>query len=265
VISIIAILIALLLPALSKARSSARTIQCLANLRQNTLVVLMYSDASREYLPAEARNLPGDIRTNLRVTWVTRMVQMGLMNRAPIQNPSWPAAFRDGWTDARVCPEMKGTHHVAANEDGGVVDASDQFAHYMAANSIFGRFHANTWQTTEIPTGATNEWRRRDSILRAANVFALADAMTTGHGTTSIPVYTTHRIGAGYPGYRSRLGANLAVGIYPAPGTIASPYFFRHEGSVNFGFLDGHAETRRYVPSSAAGVGGFGRIHYVDP
>jgi len=44
VIAIISILGAMLLPALSKARELARSTQCKSNLRQLTLVMLMYAN-----------------------------------------------------------------------------------------------------------------------------------------------------------------------------------------------------------------------------
>src|SRR5687768_13083839 len=51
VIGIIAILIALLLPTLGKARESARTIKCLSNLRQLGLATAMYCGEARGFLP----------------------------------------------------------------------------------------------------------------------------------------------------------------------------------------------------------------------
>lgn len=51
VIAIIAILAAMLLPALSKAKSRAVNTQCLSNLKQLQLCVQMYGDDNREFLP----------------------------------------------------------------------------------------------------------------------------------------------------------------------------------------------------------------------
>ncbi len=55
VIAIIAILAAMLLPALSRARESARKASCMSNTKQLGLGILMYADANDEFLPETLR------------------------------------------------------------------------------------------------------------------------------------------------------------------------------------------------------------------
>ncbi|MBQ8754201.1 MAG: prepilin-type N-terminal cleavage/methylation domain-containing protein [Lentisphaeria bacterium] len=52
VIAIIAILAAMLLPALNKARDNAKNIGCVNNLKQTSLALLMYADDNQQYVPA---------------------------------------------------------------------------------------------------------------------------------------------------------------------------------------------------------------------
>ena len=59
VIAIIAILAAMLLPALNKARENARTTQCVSNVRQLGTGVTMYANDNREQLPKTGKNSDG--------------------------------------------------------------------------------------------------------------------------------------------------------------------------------------------------------------
>ncbi len=54
VIGIIAVIISLLLPVLSKARASSQTIACAARIRQVMAAVIMYTNESKGYLPPVA-------------------------------------------------------------------------------------------------------------------------------------------------------------------------------------------------------------------
>ncbi len=56
VIAIIAILAAMLLPALNQAREKARTIQCVSNIKQVAAMMLFYSGSYDDYLPPNAIN-----------------------------------------------------------------------------------------------------------------------------------------------------------------------------------------------------------------
>src|SRR5436190_20919671 len=53
VIGIIALLIGILLPALNKARRSAKTVQCASNMRQIANGMLMYINANKGHFPPE--------------------------------------------------------------------------------------------------------------------------------------------------------------------------------------------------------------------
>lgn len=66
VIAIIAILAAMLLPALSKAKARAQTIQCVGNFRQLQLCYKMYCDDNQENLPPNG----GTVSTGGAVSWI---------------------------------------------------------------------------------------------------------------------------------------------------------------------------------------------------
>lgn len=56
VIAIIAILAALLLPALNAAKGQAKKISCLGNLRQNTLAAIVYASDYNDFMPSQPAN-----------------------------------------------------------------------------------------------------------------------------------------------------------------------------------------------------------------
>jgi prepilin-type N-terminal cleavage/methylation domain-containing protein/prepilin-type processing-associated H-X9-DG protein len=56
VIGIIALLISILLPALNRARESAKQIKCLSNLRQCVQAMVAYTNENKGFLPSPAKN-----------------------------------------------------------------------------------------------------------------------------------------------------------------------------------------------------------------
>ncbi len=84
VIAIIAILAALLLPALSRAKATARAIACMNNMKQIGLGMLMYCGENGEYLPYGFKGYPGG-GENQWVPWDTAISEnIGLLRNGRV-------------------------------------------------------------------------------------------------------------------------------------------------------------------------------------
>jgi prepilin-type N-terminal cleavage/methylation domain-containing protein/prepilin-type processing-associated H-X9-DG protein len=85
VIGIIAVLVGILLPALSKAREQANSVKCLSNLRQIGVAITQYAGGNQGFLVPGATRFPGDGLD--RDNWATILVS-GKYLPAPPQPPS---------------------------------------------------------------------------------------------------------------------------------------------------------------------------------
>jgi prepilin-type N-terminal cleavage/methylation domain-containing protein/prepilin-type processing-associated H-X9-DG protein len=70
VIGIIAVLIGVLLPALNKARESARQVQCLSNMKQLSNAMMMYATDNRGFIAGRAGNNNDCVRNLVGGNWV---------------------------------------------------------------------------------------------------------------------------------------------------------------------------------------------------
>ena len=119
VIGIIAVLVALLLPALSKARHNANMVACLSNLRQLDMAWIMYTNDNK------AQFMDGAM-------WITLLKPY--IDRTPTGNIS-------GWKmndKVLLCPEAD----VYTGAESGTVKGS-AFQPYRTTNSSFGTIWAS--------------------------------------------------------------------------------------------------------------------------
>lgn len=96
VIAIIAILAAMLLPALSKAKQKARTINCLSNMRQWGLAFRMYADENKDEVPEEGNTSLSIADPKNGDAWYNAVAptinQLSLTNYYLAKNPPLPAS-----------------------------------------------------------------------------------------------------------------------------------------------------------------------------
>jgi len=81
VIGIIALLIAILLPSLQRAREQANTVRCLSNLRQIGQAIILYGNGNKGFLVPGSHMQPGDAQE--RDDWSTILVNVKLLPSPP--------------------------------------------------------------------------------------------------------------------------------------------------------------------------------------
>jgi prepilin-type N-terminal cleavage/methylation domain-containing protein/prepilin-type processing-associated H-X9-DG protein len=223
VIAIIAILAAMLLPSLAKAKLKAQGIQCMGNHRQLTLAWKMYADDNRDQLPYASDEGP-DPRKNA-YAWVKGLMDFDPGNRSNWdvntdikKSPLWPYCGQS--TAIWKCPadrsyvtvngvQMPRVRSMSMNfwfggfggDDGGLSGGGWRL--YFKMSDLVDPGPAKTWLLLDM---------REDSI----DIGNFATDMT------------------GWPSQPA------AVGFYDLPGMY-------HSRACGFSFADGHSEIKRWL------------------
>lgn len=155
VIGIIAVLISILLPALSKAREQSRRVSCLSNVRTLAQYTILYASESKGWLPYRA---PGAPQPPEVLAWAADAGKPGLDLRLTF------APYLKGWNidvPNRIfhCPGMDGTDILlrfgpqcwpATLANAGITEGSNG---YLMSYAYFGGYDANVVESSQLAPG----------------------------------------------------------------------------------------------------------------
>jgi prepilin-type N-terminal cleavage/methylation domain-containing protein len=216
VIAIIAILAAMLLPALSKAKSSATRVQCASNLKQWGLAITMYA--------GDFNNRFADNSKGVDIFWVSPDFNAGFFKGYLFNNHRGTSQTQRSRNDVLYCPTDE--FHRWYETQFPPNDTEPQligYAYLPGRNPYVG--------SVDVKEPGTTAWVTKNKMggsLRAAPV--MADKIM-GSGPWSMSL----RKGTLSFGGTPRL-SNHCVGSGPPPGG-------------NFLFEDSHVEWRKFDPA----------------
>jgi prepilin-type N-terminal cleavage/methylation domain-containing protein/prepilin-type processing-associated H-X9-DG protein len=215
VIAIIAILAAMLLPALAKAKQKANQISCLNNQRQLALGIIMYAGDSNEVMPSDASRVRNP--STAPDMWIWWNGGAGLYG--PDNSPILLAI--KGTTNIFRCPmDNKPAAQRESSSQNGWHFSYTMNGYVKTGNELAGC--ASSWASG---TG-TFMVRKLTSIMRPTEKIMLAEE----------PV-STQDIPSGYPSTAYADDGRWVPGV-TGPNTIT----IRHSKRGNANFADGHAQ-----------------------
>ena len=127
VIAIIAILAAMLLPALSAARERARGNNCKANLKNMGNAVVLYTDQNRDYIP----NLQMPRDTGKWTHWAACLALQ--LDGVSFWSWGWLEGSQDGTKKIFQCPTLISTGEGNSSRTGGSVYHQITYGYYYRA------------------------------------------------------------------------------------------------------------------------------------
>lgn len=212
VVAIIAVLIAMLLPALNSARAMAKNIACGANMRQIGIVVSMYANTYND-------TLPNSDLSNWWYNWSFRLVHAGFVK------DSGPR-FNGNWLSASGQDVFKGISTARPGEVKTIFHCPSVTTTDLGSNGL--DFYVNAYGSPQGVMGAsdgTTPYSKLSMFPRPDYTIAAFD------GTYFVGSCATNDCGAVW-----------AQSYWEMPLFYVST---RHSGGSNCLFLDGHVNIVR--------------------
>jgi prepilin-type N-terminal cleavage/methylation domain-containing protein len=231
VIAIIAVLAAILLPALSKARSRSQGIFCLNNTRQLTLAWQLYADDHEGLLPYNLVMTATSARTNLN--WVNNVMDWYLSsdntNLATITGASL-GPYLGGVTSMFHCPSDQ-----ALSAMQSAAGWAQRIRSY-SMNAMVGNAGDASASGVNVNNPGYKQFFKITQILHPTEIFVFLDEHPDS-------------IADGYFLNRDTLTAN-GLYSYAAAGEWLDLPASYHNLSTAFSFADGHASLHHWLKAT---------------
>ncbi|MBQ9787570.1 MAG: DUF1559 domain-containing protein [Lentisphaeria bacterium] len=220
-IAIIAILAAILLPALNSARERGRAASCINNLKQMGNAVAMYIADSDGYIPAGS---------SWKNSWSARLVPY-LGGPAPISYSGGPCYDRSVEIPILFCPSTQ-DRSTYNNYNTAWAHGKGVFS-YNANNNLVRLFNGDGTES------ATNGVPLKESKIN--NASARWYAVDSGEGALTLTIYNSYKqIAFRHP------AASIGVTVEQTLRTSAGG------GGTNMVFMDGHSAAKSNpIPTAA--------------
>lgn len=210
VISAISLLMAMLLPALSSARDTAKSVGCMSNLRQMSLAVEMYTNNSNGYYPPAWVICDG-----YSVTWCGRYYKEdGVKYLDVTGGPLWPYL-----QDKKImrCKTFSLSQPKVKFAGSGEILGYGINCQYVAGDPVVD-LDDGAWGMTSYARPA-----RVNQIKRPGETVLFADSAKVKNGALEEEIFV-------YPRFDHEGGENNKA------------IHYRHRGRANTVFCDGHAD-----------------------
>ncbi|MBO4631954.1 MAG: type II secretion system protein [Lentisphaeria bacterium] len=222
VVAIIAILAGMLLPALNRARETAKAIACTNNLKNIGTAATLYSDTYNDWI-VPASTPDWYFANSTHAQYSRRYCWYGMLS-----DRSFGLSVKFKEDNELKLGDPIGQGSLTCPSAPAYGPNWEQNAHYALNTGLSGQCANTNDKSTVISYGI---WRKRNMIAHPGKAILVMDMINNGNWVVNQITQFSYRHGA--PDSRT------------APGSSQPPAFYYLQGRTNILWLDGHVEPKR--------------------